>query len=358
MRDRGILDLHQQLLERPGHDLRVQLDDAVQHLDPADRISTAHAAFAVKSYLDMGRPETARLILNRLGEATAASRDRHLLQLAYATAVFGFETSRSPAVVREVLSSVAGRCKAARLPLAAEMAVAIAVLWRLGLIELHFRNRSDSRTYLNRATLMARELGDPNMLGVAYAALGWCYAVQKEWSSARANFLRGLYQVAYEGAPRRLWSDLALGIAWLEIHAPSPNRLGIINVQKLLDTCHRALGGATAYPAYMRGRGHIDPRQLSDTLWRRGIVHRPHSRHIPRWARESLEVSQAKGCSYCGARAELAIDHVFFYSWGGTAGSKELLNLRWLCSRCNSARSDSFGEDDDAFNRLAALRSA
>jgi len=304
----------------------------------------------------MHRPETAQIILRQLQEATKRDRARHLLQVAYSSAVYEFETGGSPAVVRGILSGALRQCKT-NLPLAGEMAVAVAILWRLGLMELYFRNRDESRGCLNRAVRMALDLGDANMLGVAHNAMGWYHAMQKDWRSARADFLRGLFQVAYEGAPKRLWSDLVLGLAWLEIHAPPRDRLGIVNIQKLLAACHAGLGGLSAYPTYAAGGGHLDPRRLSDLLWRRGVQHRRHSRHVPRWAREMLEASRAKGCSYCGSRRDLAMDHIFFYSWGGTTGSREALNLRWLCARCNSSRSDSFGEDDDAFARLMVIRS-
>tara|TARA_X000000950_G_C13442524_1_gene468590 strand:+ start:121 stop:528 length:408 start_codon:yes stop_codon:yes gene_type:complete len=43
-------------------------------------------------------------------------------------------------------------------------------------------------------------------------------------------------------------------------------------------------------------------------------------------------------CQYCGATDDLAIDHIFPFSRGG---SNEADNLQVLCRACNSAKSDA-----------------
>lgn len=47
-------------------------------------------------------------------------------------------------------------------------------------------------------------------------------------------------------------------------------------------------------------------------------------------------------CQYCGATDDLAIDHIFPFSRGG---SNEYDNLQVLCRSCNSSKSDSIPEE-------------
>ena len=47
-------------------------------------------------------------------------------------------------------------------------------------------------------------------------------------------------------------------------------------------------------------------------------------------------------CQYCGATEDLAIDHIFPFSRGG---SNEADNLQVLCRSCNSAKSDQIPDE-------------
>lgn len=56
---------------------------------------------------------------------------------------------------------------------------------------------------------------------------------------------------------------------------------------------------------------------------------------IPRWLRWEVWVRDNFTCKTCGARRDLAIDHILAESRGGKA---EMDNLQTLCRRCNSIK--------------------
>ena len=66
------------------------------------------------------------------------------------------------------------------------------------------------------------------------------------------------------------------------------------------------------------------------------------ARHIPNSVRNDVLARDGYQCVYCGATDELAIDHIFPFSRGG---SNTPDNLQVLCRSCNSAKGDSIPDD-------------
>ena len=66
------------------------------------------------------------------------------------------------------------------------------------------------------------------------------------------------------------------------------------------------------------------------------------ARHITNSVRNDVLERDGYQCVYCGATDELAIDHIFPFSRGG---SNTPDNLQVLCKSCNSAKGASIPDD-------------
>ena len=66
------------------------------------------------------------------------------------------------------------------------------------------------------------------------------------------------------------------------------------------------------------------------------------ARHITNSVRNDVLERDGYQCVYCGATDELAIDHIFPFSRGG---SNTPDNLQVLCRSCNSSKGDSIPDD-------------
>ena len=66
------------------------------------------------------------------------------------------------------------------------------------------------------------------------------------------------------------------------------------------------------------------------------------ARHIPNSVRNDVLARDGYQCVYCGATDDLAIDHIFPFSRGG---SNTPDNLQVLCKSCNSSKGDSIPDD-------------
>jgi hypothetical protein len=352
-RSEDVVVLHTLLLEKQDASVSAILDARLWPLDRDDRDGITDASFLVKTLLERREQDAAAFVLGAIRAAVGRRHPLHALQLNYAEGLMAFELS-APAegALRALAPEIVGVHRPRERD---EFAFAIAILWRAALLQLHLGRHHEAWRNLSQADGLARELGDPTMLGVVATARGWYSVKLKDWCAARAAFLGGLLLVDYNGRPRRLWADLALGLAYLELNAPESRRMKTFDVQCMLDKCADEIGKLRPYPMYVNGRGCLDPMRLASQAYVRGHSHRRRTRHIPVAIRSELEKRQAFGCRWCGKHGELAIDHVWFFSWGGTAGSPRRLNVRWLCRTCNRARSDRFMLDSDAYRHLLAI---
>jgi len=66
------------------------------------------------------------------------------------------------------------------------------------------------------------------------------------------------------------------------------------------------------------------------------------ARHIPNSVRNDVLARDGYQCVYCGGTDDLAIDHIFPFSRGG---SNTPDNLQVLCRSCNSSKGDSIPDD-------------
>ena len=66
------------------------------------------------------------------------------------------------------------------------------------------------------------------------------------------------------------------------------------------------------------------------------------ARHIPNSVRNDVLARDGYQCVYCGGTDDLAIDHIFPFSRGG---SNTPDNLQVLCRSCNSPKGDSIPDD-------------
>jgi 5-methylcytosine-specific restriction endonuclease McrA len=66
------------------------------------------------------------------------------------------------------------------------------------------------------------------------------------------------------------------------------------------------------------------------------------ARHIPNSVRNDVLARDGYQCVYCGASDNLAIDHIFPFSRGGSNTSD---NLQVLCRSCNSTKGASVADD-------------
>jgi hypothetical protein len=340
-------------LEKQDVSVPAALEAQTVTISHDDAASIVDASFLVKSLLERRELRSARLVFETM--QSAVTRHRHLfpLQLSYADALIRFDTGASAPRVLKALEPGVDATRLARQR--EELAFAVAILWRAALLKLFLGHSSDARRHLDQATSIARDLGDPTMNGVVATAQGWYEVRREEWRAARRAFLSGLLLIEYDGRPRRLWSDLALGVAMLELTAPSRYTMKTFDVQVLLDACANAVGKLRPYPMYVDGGGSLDAMVVADAAFTNGHRYRLHTRNIPASIRHELERAQEKACRRCERRNSLVIDHVWFFSWGGTTGTPRKLNVRWLCRKCNGVRSNRFDLDRDAYDQLVLL---
>lgn len=313
--------------------------------------SVTDAAFLVKTLLERRQVTAGRAVFRKLrGQVRMSSFP---LQMSYATGLIAFENGVPAAAKLDAFRPGVERALGASC--AEDLAFAIAILWRVSLLELSLGRSVESRRHLSQAEGLANELGDPTMKGVVATARGWYHIAYKDWQLARRAFLGGLLLLEYEGRPQRLWADLALGLAMVEIQAPMRYRMKVIDVLHLLESCADSVGKLRPYPMYSHGGGCLDPMMVASKLLIQDHKYQMGSRHIPASIREDLEKQRDAGCRRCGRKTLLVIDHLWFFSWGGIAGSPKRLNVRWLCRGCNATRSDRFNLDKDAFQHLARL---
>lgn len=352
-RSDDVVTLHTRLLEKQDTTVPAVLEPRIRDLSNHNPEAIADASFMVKTLLERREFRSAKLVLGTMRRSFPKSKNIYPLQFSYAEALIRYDMAAAPA---EVLATLAPGVAAARRAREREdLAFAVAILWRAALLELFLGRSREANRHLDEAEGIARDLGDPTMNGVVATARGWYEARRENWRAARAAFLSGLLLIDYEGRPRRLWADLALGLAMLELTAPPRLRMKTFDVQVLLDACASAVGKLRPYPMYVDGGGSLDAMVVADNAFADGHRYRLHTRHIPASVRAELEHKRGEGCRRCGRSNSLVIDHVWFFSWGGTTGSPRKLNVRWLCRKCNGIRSNNFSLDGAAYEHLVRL---
>src|SRR3954454_20671528 len=286
-RREDVVKLHTRLLETQDTTVPATLEKRIEGMSHDDAEAITSAAFMVKALLERRELHSAAAVLGSIQKALKAHRSLYPLQLSYAEALLEFDHD-APAgrVLHALAPGLAATCSAKSQE---ELAFAAAILWRAALSELFLGYLRDARRHLEQADGIATDLADPTMRGVVATAQGWYEMRRGRWLAARRAFLSGLLLISYDGHPRRLWSDLALGLAIIELTAPRRLRMDVFDLQVLLDACANAVGKLRPYPMYVDGGGALDAMALADRAFTKGYHYQLHKRQIPASIRKALD---------------------------------------------------------------------
>lgn len=348
------LDLHNTWLAgRPGRCLET-LRRQLKTIPNSEPEFLAMAGIAVKLFDEAGLPHLATEVLRGGSEVAQRLSDYRRIPYDYASTFHSAWIGKDRDTVGRYLSRAVER-RFRRSPNEDECGVQIAILWRLACIRQSQGSASTARRLLDQAHSLARDLGDPSMIGTVMAARGWVHLKQEQWSRARACFLQGLYQVDYSrrDGPKLLHADLILGLSLTDVQQSYFASRGPLEVGQALLKVKKVLSGTRlSQPLYTDLPRRIGPNEVVEMAVAKSTPLRfQGKRRIPKDVRTLMNALPDKTCAHCGTSMNLVRDHVIHYSWGGMSTA---VNLRWLCDKCNRFRGDYFVKDDDAYVRLVS----